>query len=146
MKWSLLVEKTGNPLSLVIAGANVHDTRLLDATLEGVVVDRPSPADQTQHLCLDKGYDGAAADATVHDHEYSAHIRRRGETPPDCAEPRQHPARRWVVERTIAWLQGFRALLVRYEVYAENYLGLLQFACALVLTRVWLSTAVEESP
>ena len=137
MKWSLLVEKDGNPISLVIDGANVHDTKLLDATLEGVVVDRPSPGDQPQHLCLDKGYDGAAADATVLDHETIGHVRRRGETPPDLAEPRQHPARRWVVERTIAWLQGFRGLLVRYEVYDQNYLGLLQFACALILTRVW---------
>jgi len=72
----------------------------------------------------------------VGDHECIAHTRRRSETPLDSAQPRQHPARRWVVERTIAWLQGSRALLVRYEVSAENYLGLLQFACALVLTRV----------
>lgn len=112
MKWSLLVEKTGYPLSLIIDGANVHDTKLLDATLEGVVVDRPSPADQPQHLCLDKGYDGAAADATVRDHEYIGHVRRRGETPLDPAGSRQHPSRRWVVERTIAWLQRFRGLLV----------------------------------
>lgn len=137
MKWSLLVEKTGYPLSLIIDGANVHDTKLLDATLEGVVVDRPSPADQPQHLCLDKGYDGAADDATVRDHEYIGHVRRRGETPLDPAGSRQHPSRRWVVERTIAWLQRFRGLLVRYEVYDQNYLGLLQFGCALIWTRAW---------
>ena len=45
MKWSLLVERTGSPLGIVIAGANVHDTKLLDATLDAVVVRRPSPVD-----------------------------------------------------------------------------------------------------
>ena len=41
-------------MSLVVAGANVHDTKLLEATLEAIVVERPQPTDQApQHLCLD---------------------------------------------------------------------------------------------
>lgn len=57
-KRSLLVEQDGGPLSMVVAGANVHDAKLLRATLEAVVVERPQPAETTpQHLCLDKGYD-----------------------------------------------------------------------------------------
>ena len=45
-------------MSLVVAGANVHDTKLLEATLEAIVLERPQPTDQApQHLCLDKGYD-----------------------------------------------------------------------------------------
>jgi putative transposase len=40
------------------------------------------------------------------------------------------PARRWVVERTIAWLQRCRALLVGYDKNPTNYLGLIQLACA----------------
>ena len=55
-KRSLLIEGDGGPLSLVVAGANVHDTKLLEATLEAIVVERPQPTDQVpQHLCLDKG-------------------------------------------------------------------------------------------
>ena len=57
-KRSLLVEGDGGPLSLVVAGANVHDTKLLEATLAAIVVEGPQPTDQApQHLCLDKGYD-----------------------------------------------------------------------------------------
>ena len=42
----------------MVAGANVHDTKLLEATLEAIVVERPQPTDEApQHLCLDKGYD-----------------------------------------------------------------------------------------
>ena len=37
-------------------------------------------------------------------------------------EPR-FPARRWVVERTLAWLSKCRALLVRYDKHAANFLG-----------------------
>lgn len=37
----------------MVAGANVHDTRLLAMTLERVVVERPEA--EIQHLCLDKG-------------------------------------------------------------------------------------------
>lgn len=39
-KRSILVDAGGGPLSLVVAGANVHDTRLLAMTLERVVVER----------------------------------------------------------------------------------------------------------
>ena len=37
-KRSLLVEADGGPLAVVIAGANVHDTQLLEKTLAAVVV------------------------------------------------------------------------------------------------------------
>jgi len=40
-----------------IAGANVHDTKLLEKTLSAVIVERPDPKELEQHLCLDKGYD-----------------------------------------------------------------------------------------
>ena len=43
--------------------------------------------------------------------------------------------RRWVVERTLAWLSKCRAVLVRYDKKAANYLGVLQLACALLWFR-----------
>ena len=57
-KRSLLVDGEGGPLSIVVAGANVHDAKLLEATLDAIVVERPQPTEEEpQHLCLDKGYD-----------------------------------------------------------------------------------------
>jgi hypothetical protein len=41
VKRSILVEKDGGPLSIVIAGANVPDAQLLAATIDAVVVERP---------------------------------------------------------------------------------------------------------
>jgi putative transposase len=40
-----------------------------------------------------------------------------------------------VVERTLAWLSKCRALLVRYDKKAGNFLGLIQLACALLWYR-----------
>lgn len=118
----------------MIAGANVPDAFLLDATIEAVVLARPPvEEDYEQHLALDKGYDTERAWGVCVDHEYVPHIALiNDERPP---RPKQHPARRWVVERTLAWLSMCRAILVRWEKKSENYLGLLQLACGLLWFR-----------
>ena len=131
-KKSVLVDGDGGPLSVVVAGANVHDTKLLKPTLESIVVDRP---EGSQNLCLDKGYDNPTGRRTVAEAGYQPHIRRIGEEKLDQWGERTHPARRWVVERTLAWLPKCRAILVRYDKKVSNYLGLLQLACALIWYR-----------
>jgi putative transposase len=130
------VEAAGGPLGAAIAGANVHDTKLLAATLEAIVVTRPQPTEERpQHLCLDKGYDHPAGHETVAAYQYTPHIRRIGEETLDPTGQKTYPARRWVVERTLAWLSKCRGLLVRYEKKAINFLGLRQLACALLWMR-----------
>lgn len=136
VKRSILVEADGGPLSVVIAGANAPDFKLLEATLDTVVVERPSPTEQApQHLCLDKGYDKEPAREVVKRHGYIPHIRRIGEEKLDDAGEKRYPARRWVVERTLGWLSKCRAILVRYEKKASNYLGLVKVACILLWYR-----------
>ena len=138
MKKSLLVERSGGPLAVVVAGANVHDTKLLAQTLEAIVVERPAPTgEHPQHLCLDKGYDNPTGEAAIAAHGYTPHIRRIGEEKLDEQGEKRYPARRWVVERTLSWLSKCRALLVRYDKKAENYLALLKLACALLWYRRW---------
>ena len=117
---------------MVVAGANVHDTKLLKPTLESIVVDRP---EGSQNLCLDKGYDNPTGHGTVAEAGYQPQIRRIGEEKLDQSGEKTHPARRWVVERTLGWLSKCRAILVRYDKKASNYLGLLQLACALIWYR-----------
>ncbi len=39
------------------------------------------------------------------------------------------------IERTLAWLSKCRAILVRWDKKAANYLGLLKLACALLWYR-----------
>ena len=52
MKRSILVEADGGPLSVVIAGANVRDDKLLAATLDAVVVERPKPTEEACSTCV----------------------------------------------------------------------------------------------
>jgi putative transposase len=131
-----VVEADGGPLGIAIAGANVHDTKLLAETLDAIVVERPEPtAERPQHLCLDKGYDNPTGHQAALDYRYTPHIRRIGEEKFDASRQKRYPARRWVVERTLAWLSKCRALLVRYDKHARNFLGLLQLACALLWVR-----------
>jgi transposase len=37
--------------------------------------------------------------------------------------------------RLFAWFQNFRRIVVRYERFAENFLGMLHLACRLILLR-----------
>jgi putative transposase len=134
-KKSVIVEQHGGPLGVVIDGANVHDTKLLERTIDAIVIERPDPGVLLQNLCLDKGYDNPTGHGATADAGYLAHIRRIGEEKQDGWGYKTHPARRWVVERTIAWLQKCRALLIRYDKKATNYLGLIQLACALLWYR-----------
>jgi transposase len=131
-----VVDAAGGPLGVAIAGANGHDTKRLAQTLEAIGVERPKPtAEAPQHLCLDKGYDhptGHQAAAAYHD---TPHIRRIGEEKFDACRRKRSPARRWVVERTFAWLSQCRARLVRDDKHASNFLGWLQLACALLWLR-----------
>ena len=39
------------------------------------------------------------------------------------------------IERLFAWIQNFRRLVVRYEYYAENFLGMVHLGCAKILLR-----------
>ena len=134
VKKSLLVEADGGPLAITIAGANVPDAQLLDATIEAIVLERPAPEpDFEQHLCLDKAYDNDTGWGACIDHGYTPHIALiRDER---LARTKTHKPRRWVVERTLAWLSKCRGILVRYEKKAENYLAMLQLACGLLWFR-----------
>ena len=111
------------------------DCKLLDETIESVVVERPDTKGVDQHMCLDKGYDNPSGQEAVTKHGYVNHIRPIAEDRRGKRLPGRRRTRRWVVERTLAWLSKCRALLVRYDKHDENYLGLIQLACGLLWYR-----------
>ncbi len=94
---------------------------------------RPSPREVLQNLCTDKGYDYKDTRFSAVRRGYVAHIPRRGEEPRRSGKKR---ARRWVVERTNRWHNLFRRLKIRYEVHAQNYLGFVQLASAIICFRM----------
>jgi len=152
----VLVEGNGWPLAACISGANTPDAQLLALTLDAIVVERPPPTqDAPQHLCLDKGYDNPTGEAAAAQFGYTPHIRRIGEEKLDIRRigeekldeqgDKKHPARRWVVERSLAWLSRCRAVLVRYDKLADRYLAMVKLATALLWFRRWHKLSQKPS-
>ena len=82
-----MVDAHGIPLAVLVSAANVHDSKMMLATV-------------------------------------------------DAIEPKNRLGRyRWVVERTLSWLNRFRRLKIRYEHRADIHLAFLQLACALISLR-----------
>ena len=106
-KTHILVDENDAPLALFITGANEHDKWSADDLLDGIVVERPDPEEVEQHLCADKGYAYDDVHEAVAEDQYVLHVkhRRRRNEPLEEEQPipeaARHPARRWVVERTI---------------------------------------------
>jgi putative transposase len=136
-KINLLVDERGAPLSVVLTGANRHDK--VSAVGLIVSVARKRPAHKEQHLCADKAYDSGDLREFAASAGYIAHIKvnprtKGGENPTEDDSPSKiHPARRWVVERTISWLTKRRSVRTRWAKKAENWLALVQLACAHIL-------------
>ena len=124
------------PIGLAIDGANRHDCKLAEATLESIPLKRPKPTKKKpQGICLDRGYDYDTVRDLVEEFGYTAHIRARGEEAQAIKHEAGFKARRWVVERTHSWMNRFRRILTRWEKKPMNYLGLLHFVCAIITYR-----------
>jgi putative transposase len=135
-KRSLLTDGAGVPLGVAVSGANTHDKRLVEETLQSVPVKRPKPTRRKrQNLCADKGYDYPDVRQLLRDWGYTAHIKSRGEEKSERKQIPGYRTRRWVVERTHSWFNRFRRLLIRWEKKVNNYVALLHFACAWVTFR-----------
>jgi len=134
-KRSLLTDGNGVPLSLVVAGANRHDSKLLAPTLDSIVVERPAPSGGKQHLCADAGYMGKPCMKTARERGCEPHIKQRREEAAGIRAVPAAKARRWVVERTHSWPNRWRKLLVSFEKTEASYTGLLSLAAALICWR-----------
>jgi putative transposase len=135
-KRHILTDAHGAPLAVVVSGANAHDKTCAVAVLDAIMIKRPQRVYRVHHLCADKGYDYDDVRQALVERHYCVHIRARGTDPVDVPPAKRHPARRWVVERTLSWTNDFRALRTRWAKKAANWLALIHFACALVLWRM----------
>lgn len=107
MKRSLMVEARGIPLGRVLAGANRHDSPLLEPTLDQLEELGQLPDGITVHL--DAGYDSAATRNLLAGRGLTGEIARKGVKAPVQA------TKRWHVERTNAWHNAFNRLQRCYE-------------------------------
>jgi putative transposase len=136
-KRSVLTDRRGAPLALVVTGANTPDKTVALETVDSIGVPRPEKAVyRLHHICLDKGYDYDDVIAGMLERDYILHLKHRGEPEPGVTPEKKHPARRWVVERTHAWQNKFRRLLVRWERLLDSYKARVCLASVFILYRL----------
>lgn len=127
------MDEHGVPLSLIVTGANVHDVKILEETLDGKII-KPKRKRQ-QNLCADKGYFGKPAKKAIESRGHIAHVRSRGEEKKALEKKPGYKPRRWVVEVCHSWFNRFRKILVRYEKTKESYEALNHLAAAIICYR-----------
>jgi putative transposase len=136
-KRSVLSDGRGAPLAVVVAGANAPDQTLALETLDSTAVERPEKVVyRLHHLSLDAGYNYDEVIAGVLERDYILHLRPPASATLAVAPEKQYPARRWVVERTHAWHNKFRRLLVRWERKLDHYYALIDLASVLIIWRL----------
>lgn len=116
-----------------MTGANVHDVKILEATLDGRIL-KPEK-ERKQNLCADKGYFGKPAEKAIEKRGYIPHVRSRGEEKKVMKKRPGYKPRRWVVEVCHSWFNRFRKLLVRYEKTLASYEALNHLAAAIICFR-----------
>ena len=123
MKLEIVTDKSGLPLGLAAAGANVGESDLLPLALEDVPVEVP----EGTPVVADKGHDSDPLRDEMEADGFEPVIpHRRNRVKPSRNDGRRlrRYRHRWLVERTNAWLHCYRGLAVRWSHYSFIYVGM----------------------
>ena len=124
-KRHIITDTLGHLLGVVVHGANRQD-RVEGPRVCWPVIDKlPS----IQALAADQGYTGTTVDFVQN------WLNRRVDITGKPATGFKVLPKRWIVERTFAWLGNFRRLLIRYERLIEVYRAFFHIACFLIVLR-----------
>jgi len=110
---------------------------LLEATLDDVRVPG-APWILPSYVVADRGYDADWLREALSERGMKLVCpHRRGRRRPSRQDGRtlRRYKRRWIVERTFAWLGNFRRLLVRHERYINMFRAFVHVACILIALR-----------
>jgi transposase len=136
-KLHLAGERGGLPDSVVLSAANANDSTMLEAVLDDIPPIRMSTGRRRRRpgtVHTDKAYDHRRC---------RRYLRRRGIRPRIARRKIESSQRlgrhRWTIERTGAWLGGFRRLRIRYERSSERFYALVLLACSVICFRALAS-------
>ena len=116
---------------MILSAANANDATMLEAVLDDIPAIR-MPSGRRRHrpgkVHADKAYDHRRCRRS---------LRRRGIRPRIARRMVDSSDRlgrhRWTIERTGAWLGGWRRLRIRYERSSERFYALAMLACSAIL-------------
>lgn len=139
-KWMVLVDGQGLPLGVRLESASPSEVTLAEATLDEVRVPRRKgrPRQKPERVIADRGYDSDPLRQRLQKRgiELIAPYRKNNQSRryEDGRKLRRYK-RRWIVERTNAWLGQFRRLLVRHEHLLSTYRAFFYLACFWITLR-----------
>jgi transposase len=123
-------DRTGIPLATLLSGANRHDSVVFEELLDAIPpIKQPNGRRRKRpgKLHADKAYDIPRCRRALGQRHIRIRIARKGL---DSSE--RLGRHRWVVERTLAWLNRYRRLTVRYERRADIHQAFLTLGCCLI--------------
>jgi transposase len=125
-KIHVLSDRGGLPLSLALSAANVNDAFALQPLVQAIPAVRSRRGPRRRRparLHADKAYGQADLRGWLRDRGIAVRIARKGIETSD-----KLGRHRWVIERTLAWLTGYRRLTLRYERNASHFLAFMTLA------------------
>jgi len=132
-KHHVVTDAGGIPLKTKTTGANRHDSTQLLRLIDEIppVAGKPGrPRQRPDEVYADRAYDSDPHRRELRKRHIAPHLARRNE---------EHGSGlgiyRWVSERTLGWLHGFRRLRTRYDRRADIHQGLVTLAECLICYR-----------
>jgi transposase len=137
----VVVDGQGVPLGAHLDSASPSEIKRLEPTIEKIAVPRNKPGRPRKNpvrIVADKGYDSDPLRERLGKRgidficPYRSNNKKKKYQ--DGRKLRRYK-RRWTVERTFAWLQNFRRLVVRWEREITVYQAFFHVACILITLR-----------
>jgi transposase len=137
----VVVDGQGIPLGAHLDSASPSEMKLLEPTIEKIAVprqERGRPRKNPKRIIADRSYDSDPLRKRVAERgielicPYRSNNKKKKYQ--DGRKLRRYK-RRWTVERTFAWLQNFRRLVVRWDRKLTVYQGFFHIACILITLR-----------
>jgi IS5 family transposase len=132
-KRHLVSDARGIPLAEFITAANVNEVTVLERLIDSIPPVRGRvgrPRRRPEKLHADKGYRSRRNQPALQARGIQSRIAR-----PMIDASERLGRHRWVVERTFAWLNQMKRLVIRYERRADIHDALLSLACSLICFR-----------
>jgi transposase len=133
MKIELVVDANGTPLGIATDAANVPETVLGPVALDTIPFGLVRPGTP---VIADRAYDSDPLREQLRRDGFTLIApHRNNRTAPPTADGRslRRYKRRWIVERTFAWLHSYRRVLTRHERRIDIYDGFVSLACAFIV-------------
>ena len=137
----VVADGKGVPLGIKLTSATPHEAKLIESTLDTIRVPRLGagrPRKRFPRLIYDKAADSLKLSGRLLEERgidlicpHRSNCKNRVQ---DGRKLRRY-SRRWIIERTNAWIQNFRRIVVRYDRFLSSYTAFVTIACCMICVK-----------